>query len=110
MWLFVHSTLCLFVYFSFCYYSSFRESRKRKSFCEPIVYENSNEKTRGVMTLTEYNKVDIRKQKEEELNQLGLDQDEVELKMIDSGLVAKVLYSCNHCSMCSNIRVNGLIG
>lgn len=65
------------------------ESRKRKSFCDPIVYENSNEKASGVMTLTEYNKFDVCKQKEEELSQLGLDPDEVELKMIDSGLVSK---------------------
>lgn len=65
------------------------ESRKRKLFCEPIVYNNSNEKTSGVMTFTEYNHFDIRKQKEQELSQLGLNQDEVELKMIDSGLVTK---------------------
>ena len=56
------------------------------------------------MTLTEYNKLDVRKQKEEELSQLGLDQDEVELKMINSGLVAKVLYSCNHCSTCMYVQ------
>ena len=68
------------------------ESRKRKSFCAPIVYSSSNEKASGVMTLTEYNKFDVCQQKVEELSQLGLDPDEVELKMVDSGLVQQVVF------------------
>ena len=64
-------------------------SKKRKVFSEPILYEASQEKASGVMTLSDYSKFDLYQQKETELTQLGLTQDEVELKMVDCGLLSK---------------------
>ncbi len=68
----------------------FRASKKRKVFSEPILYEDSQEKASGVMTLSDYSKFDMYQQKEAELTQLGLTQVEVELKMVDCGLLSKV--------------------
>jgi hypothetical protein len=68
----------------------FRASKKRKVFSEPILYEASQEKASGVMTFSDYSQFDMYQQKETELTQLGLTQDEVELKMVDCGLLSKV--------------------
>ena len=57
-------------------------------FSEPILYQASQ--ASGVMTLSDYSKNDMYQQKEAEFIQLGLTQDEVELKMVDCGLLSKV--------------------
>lgn len=68
----------------------FRAAKKRKLFSEPVVYDVSQEKTSGVMSLNDYNKFDVLQQKETELAQMGLTKEEVELKMVDCGLLNKV--------------------
>lgn len=48
------------------------------------------------MTLKDYSKNDMYQQKEAEFIQLGLTQDEVELKMVDCGLLSKVCLLFNN--------------
>ena len=68
----------------------FRASKRRKVFSEPVLYKTTQEKTSGVMTLSDYSKFNVYQQKEAEYTQLGLTQEEVELKMVDCGLLSKV--------------------
>ena len=67
-----------------------RASKKRKLFTEPVVYDSSQEKASGFMTLSNYNKFDVLKEKEAELTGMGLTKDEVKLKMVDCGLLNEV--------------------
>ena len=83
-----HETPAVHTYF-FLIYS---ESRKRKAFSEPVIYDNSDEKASGVMTLTSYNELDVYRQREEEFTQLGLDRDEVQLAMNDCGFPNQVKF------------------
>ena len=59
-------------------------------FSEPILYEASQKKASGILTLGDYSKFDLCQQKETELTQLGLTRDEVELKLVDCGMLNKV--------------------
>ena len=69
-------------------FCAFSVSKRKKVFSEPILYQASQ--ASGVMTLSDYSKNDMYQQKEAEFIQLGLTQDEVELKMVDCGLLSKV--------------------
>ncbi|XP_046852262.1 RNA-binding protein 41-like [Xenia sp. Carnegie-2017] len=73
-----------------------RASKKRKLFTEPVVYDSSQEKASGFMTLSNYNKFDVLKEKEAELTGMGLTKDEVKLKMVDCGLLNEDCVQSNY--------------
>ena len=64
----------------------YRHLSKRKVFTEPAVQKPISEETKGTLSLEAYQNVESRLDYVNELRQLGLTEEEVELKLRSEGL------------------------